>query len=965
MKKSVQGYISIFLALISLPLYSMAILSIDLVKILSAKNDLLLANEVTSHSLLANYDRDFYEKYNIFAISKDKEYLNYYAQNLLDLNLSKGNKYNIVGLESSQLDIDESDKLMNTPLFEKQILDHMSLNGPYDLSKGALKLLNLTKDSKKYGQVLEKKYDFEEEYSNLKIDYDKLSSHLVIYKDNFQNLNDNILSLNQNLNKTKESIKEKSNLYRIKFVLLELEAMEEETINLESQKLLSSIGVNTLIDLNNQIDEGIEADETYSVLKSIGKYKDQIELLNYYRKLWSINEIYTVDEKEYKLSSMIVKIINWTNSINKQIKDELENILEAYRINSLNLHTNVQTQKSNYKAIIDQLVKFNKATKDSQDKMDIWKNEIYNLENSDVKNNFISEYKSFELEFSNDNISSLLNKLQENYSSFDKYLSTLLTEGLYNPDIGRLNLFMDTTYNLEDIKKLPALGQYKVYKILTEVGDRKEAPIDSEIDFNIKDLNKLSGKKDDVVTKEGYNLSDFIETDRIQAIVKNDRKYNFDLPSVSNFNNYKNIVSDVGHIIPEHSTNLLDNAYISMYILDNFNSKIDNSKDFSSQIEYILFGNENLGKNESSIQNMIFAIRFLLNSVYAYTNNDLGNEASIVAATLAGWTGFGVPLVRTLVLSGMSFGESLIDVNTLNKSKDLAGFKNKSTWQVSLSGLKNLLAKNVVDISSAGIDSIYRSIDNYADLGIDQVQNKIDEFTNQTIDGLSQSIISQFISPIQITIIDNINKPYEILIDKVEETFNDISSNYTSDNEYIDGIKSQLLIYIKNEVYNLLPEIEVLNIEEKFSSIISSIESKINDYTSGLSKQLKAQVSKTLAENKDNVKIKLNSHVEEYLGKLTNSNSKMKKDHYSGISFNYEDYLFVLTLFRLSSADKSQILNRMLLIMEDEIRKKDSNFDITQLITGFNLSSTAKVNTSILNNLITIEKIEDKKRGEY
>lgn len=94
----------------------------------------------------------------------------------------------------------------------------------------------------------------------------------------------------------------------------------------------------------------------------------------------------------------------------------------------------------------------------------------------------------------------------------------------------------------------------------------------------------------------------------------------------------------------------------------------------------------------------------------------------------------------------MSFGESIIDLETLNSDNSLEAFKNKSNWSVSIKGLPKLLGNNIKDISNSAIDNIYETISDYTDDKIDKLNKNMDEFINQTIDGVSQSIISEILS---------------------------------------------------------------------------------------------------------------------------------------------------------------------------------------------------------------------------
>lgn len=79
MKNTIQGFISIFLALIILPVYSFAILTVDSVKIATAKSHLRMATETTVYdSVLGSFDRKLYEKYNLYGLpSHEDEILDY------------------------------------------------------------------------------------------------------------------------------------------------------------------------------------------------------------------------------------------------------------------------------------------------------------------------------------------------------------------------------------------------------------------------------------------------------------------------------------------------------------------------------------------------------------------------------------------------------------------------------------------------------------------------------------------------------------------------------------------------------------------------------------------------------------------------------------------------------------------------------------------------------------------------
>ena len=128
----------------------------------------------------------------------------------------------------------------------------------------------------------------------------------------------------------------------------------------------------------------------------------------------------------------------------------------------------------------------------------------------------------------------------------------------------------------------------------------------------------------------------------------------------------------------------------------NLVAKAMNGKDmtnnpyFGAEAEYILWGNDSVTKNLQSTRAMIFGIRFALNAVYAFTSTDTTVPALTAATAIAGWTGFGVPIVKTVILLAWAMAESFVDVKALcDEGKDVALYKTSNTWALGYDGLKN------------------------------------------------------------------------------------------------------------------------------------------------------------------------------------------------------------------------------------------------------------------------------------
>ena len=92
---------------------------------------------------------------------------------------------------------------------------------------------------------------------------------------------------------------------------------------------------------------------------------------------------------------------------------------------------------------------------------------------------------------------------------------------------------------------------------------------------------------------------------------------------------------------------------------------------YRSEVEYVLFGDDSVAANLNYAKSLIFGIRFALNSVYAFTNIVLRNYTLATATAIAGWTGFGVPIVQTVLTIALAMGESVLDIQELCSGKEV------------------------------------------------------------------------------------------------------------------------------------------------------------------------------------------------------------------------------------------------------------------------------------------------------
>lgn len=194
----------------------------------------------------------------------------------------------------------------------------------------------------------------------------------------------------------------------------------------------------------------------------------------------------------------------------------------------------------------------------------------------------------------------------------------------------------------------------------------------------------------------------------------------------------------------------------------------ENTEWYGKEIEYILWGNSDLDKNLVYTDGMIFAIRFALNAIYAFTAQDIQIFANNLATAIAGWTVVGVPIVAACITILIALAESAYDIVLLHDGQDVPIYKTKRTFMCSPVGLASRLGTKVAtaaintaitrasskveDALNTAVDDVAEQIKTNADLKLNQCLDKFDDALNKykerTEESLKDAIKDQFVTPI-------------------------------------------------------------------------------------------------------------------------------------------------------------------------------------------------------------------------
>lgn len=332
---------------------------------------------------------------------------------------------------------------------------------------------------------------------------------------------------------------------------------------------------------------------------------------------------------------------------------------------------------------------------------------------------------------------------------------------------------------------------------------------------------------------------------------------------------------------------------------------------FDNEIEYILGGSSNDNLNVSNVMAKILLIRFVLNTIYIYRDGVKYKEAYIAATAIAGWTGFGVPIVQTLIMLSWAMAEAVLDVKSLMSGESVVIFKTSETWVLSAEGglakikdkIQDTLAEEAKDYAKKAVD-----------YGTDTLEQKAKNATqniHDTINTKVDIVVEKFFSPVE----DALNSADKTIKDNYAEITGSLENELSSfvsvegENNEINDEMSDIIKEIyklaeeeyknaKTEVQNTLTR-PISEAKEKIEQIKENIKTKINGKLSAL----KNSIDNKITEAKNSGKEALNKCIDSFGSKSGDTSAKGYGNiKASLLSLNYEEYLRLFLL--MTNRDK-------------------------------------------------------------
>ena len=388
-----------------------------------------------------------------------------------------------------------------------------------------------------------------------------------------------------------------------------------------------------------------------------------------------------------------------------------------------------------------------------------------------------------------------------------------------------------------------------------------------------------------------------------------------------------------------------------------------NNEAYRAEQEYILLGNPKLNENVSGVQTRIFGIRLLLNLIYAYTSDSaLRNETFAMATAIAGWTGFGVPIVQNVLLIAAALTESALDINDLVSGKSVPLYKNPNVWRSRFSGMAQAVAQTAAS-------QLYKKMNEYTDDTKESFNDTLDIYVTDMVDTSTETIITSIQTPIQEKIvwcIAQVGDARDGLEDRlraaIKETFDQMQAdieaevdtgglvakakleafkaiNNSESHEKLVGY-TMSAIGISKENINEVTENVNNNIKRFFDDRKKRLENKINSVIdkSQLKEKLKTSVGEALNAANSNAQEVINNKINEFNkefegaggdalsigeGKDKLELNGFDKTKASTFNMSYKDYLMVFLAIQYL-LDEPSVICRMGNLIQTNASKEDS-----------------------------------------
>lgn len=732
--KNKKGQISIFLSIIFIAILIIIGFLIDGARIKTGEAQVRRAVENAGKSVLAEYTSRLKNDYGLFAINSiEKDSINEKVKEYIEMNLlinsgkpinmdigsntntntntdieGKTNFINLYDFRIERISVEPIKNLTKNDTVKKQILEYMKYRVPVDITEKILKQVGLLKDLGEASEIYDKKMDINKKAeglekaqinlkevisgginsvcSNPSLTEVLLEEKVFIEKFNMNGIRDtfvfryieliedyedlisNIIRTKKHINQLEEELEKQRKLYKSK--------IEQDMIKDSLKENETSDGVESIPNVIESLLTQIESSELeyHNIIGDVSKIKQ------------TIDNVYNIIKKDYtecfieinvKGANCANELRNISQEINFYIKQLEELISSKKDIVDGNIIGEEFTS-----VIIEELNSLKEVVPDEgalEEMVKIFENNTIALK--DAVNSLEQVQNMLDLCFAN----------KINISLNREEILGMLTKINFNYRIAVFDYTLECKDSLiEDPRKTIENAAKTVMKIFGDRGvDLKDEGICME---NLPSKNKI---QDYYCEENNYNsLDTLIQEVEYEGNLDNlDAEIEFSERSITFSKKAFSFFSSIGRFLSEKLTALRDDIYINEYILMEFkdfvkeknttttqqSKMLERESYFNAEIEYVLHGHSWETMNILKTKGQILLVRFVLNTINNYINQEKNQEAYALATAIVGWftAGVGIPIVANLILCAWGMGEAIDDLNELVNGKSIPFYRNK------------------------------------------------------------------------------------------------------------------------------------------------------------------------------------------------------------------------------------------------------------------------------------------------
>ncbi|WP_078553038.1 DUF5702 domain-containing protein [Bacillus alkalicellulosilyticus] len=633
-RTDIKGSVSIFFILIVAAVFLFNAVLIDYARILAADKQTEYAIQSAVRSALASYDNDLRE-FGLFGV--DESSVSDF-ENVLKMNLEppEDSGFNFIDPKVESVDVDFSRALAHPEIIQHQILEEMKYKAPVEIVKEIMEKFTFVSSAMKETSVfIESVEAIKDDFESREEKLDTAKSKLLIAKQKVKDGLERTLDMPgqssfpdvwdfddivNHYNKYKQDVpKEIQDLQKQLAILNQQEEPEDDD---EKQELE---------DEKEEIEETIEELE-----QSLVDFKKNAEMIILYmvlsaeQALGELNEAKALVEQAEQLNQQMKTTINQNQNAAEQNYgqaisksdpppsgangNDLQGAMDSIKENAGKIEEYVyDPAKDGYDYFGDYKQAINQAISQLEP-IPLYLSMIYNNFDNQTKNSLQSAKSTLE-----NNVSNALDAIN---------LALAIEEG--TADTQRKHFDPDLEYyNEEDAENAEDEKENAESMLEEELAD-----LYNQISGDMAIYNELS------TLFSQYNA--FIEENNLEGHLD---KLDLSGDASSSAKDAMRLIDTLFRNLGDLLITSRNELYMNEYILMNFNSAVPNNitnpndyKFENREVEYILYGIEESGANYGAALTQLFAIRFALRFIDAFTRTEVrgaGHPVLVFVAALA------------------------------------------------------------------------------------------------------------------------------------------------------------------------------------------------------------------------------------------------------------------------------------------------------------------------------------------